>query len=579
MTDKDLLRSDRAALVEALTSAGATIRGNAVKCPFHNDAHPSGSIYESDSVWRFKCMACGVGGDILDIRALAGGTTPGDEIKKLAGPKPRKHTPSQKYYASLDGVREFLRGKIGQIENEYIYTSADGEYFETIFRCLTPGGKSFMPCHLTDGGYILKAPSKPWPLYNLTNVTQAETVVICEGEKCTDALTRYGFVATTSPGGSKNAKNADWSPLAGKKIILWPDCDAAGRSYAADVESILESLNPVPRISVLDPVQLDLAESEDVADFVSQLNVLNKTDAEITAAIADALQTAKTRSIAGEVRQRIADIRAGRYAAIPWPWPLIHNLTKALLPGERTLLVGSPGATKTFLTLQAFEFWMALGIKCVLFEAEQNRVYHLTRALAQKSGCAWLSDADIVKERADEADAIATEYSDFLDRFGRILNTTDSVMSLDEIAVWIEEKAKAGFRIIGVDPVTAFQRTGKPWEADDKFLRQVEHIARDYGCSVFMVTHCVKHVTGPDMSQVAGAASYERFTQTVLWLESHEIKTSTIHTPLGPSEYRHNRTIHILKANNGRGCGFRLAFDFDADNLTLSEIGLIRAKK
>ena len=32
-------------------------------CPFHNDTKPSLGIYERHGEWRYKCFACGAGGD------------------------------------------------------------------------------------------------------------------------------------------------------------------------------------------------------------------------------------------------------------------------------------------------------------------------------------------------------------------------------------------------------------------------------------------------------------------------------------------------------------------------------------
>jgi len=142
-------------------------------------------------------------------------------------------------------------------------------------------------------------------------------------------------------------------------------------------------------------------------DFVEQLQVLGKTDAEITAALDAAIKTAKTRSIAGEVRQRIADIAAGRYAAIEMCWALLSGLTKALLPGTVTLLAGSGGATKSFMALQTFADWMLRGLRVAIWELEEDRTFHLTRALSQRSGCAGLTDPDWVKDNTELADEIA----------------------------------------------------------------------------------------------------------------------------------------------------------------------------
>ena len=589
MTDKDLLRSDRAALVAALQEAGAMkFRGNACCCPFHQDLHPSAGIFNKDGVWRFKCQACGEAGDVFDIRAKVAGTVPADELRKVSGEKSQRRPAqtrrsSNPTFASMDAVREHLTRTVGAIEAEYVFTDANGEYVQTEFRLIPKDkakDKECRPVHLTDAGYVVKAAEKPWPLYRLPEIAGAETVIIVEGGKCADCLTRYGFAVTTSMSGAKNAKSTDWGPLAGRHVIIWPDHDVDGRHYLADVEALLEQLHPAPRISVLDPASLDLAEKEDVADLVAQLKVLGKTDAEITTAIAEALKKAKPRSMAGEVRQRIADIKAGRYAAIPWVWPLLSVLTMALLPGTVTLLAGSGGATKSFMVLQAFVYWLSLGLRVALFECEQDRTFHLTRALAQECECAGLTDPNWVKDNAAFADEIADKHSTFLDNVGRILHArADAEVTLRDLAQWVGDQGKRGSRIIGVDPVTAAARLGDPWVADAKLLQSVKRTATDYGVSILLVTHPVKSVTYPDMTQLAGSAAYQRFCQTILWLEMHDPKMSEIKTSCGTTEVEHNRTLYILKARNGKGGGFKLAFQFEPENLKLSELGAIRPKK
>jgi len=583
MTDKETIRADKSALVAVLQDAGAVFRGNACKCVFHQDTHPSAGIYLKDGVWRFKCQACGEGGDIFDIQAKLNKTTVGDELKAVGRSKPQgQATPKRDAlaFASLDAVRAYLTAKVGPIESEHPYPSADGDVVQIVFRCRTAEGKTFRPVHLTDKGYILSAAAKPWVLYGLPAVVNAETVVTCEGERCVDTLIRYGFTATTSAGGAKNAKNTDWTPLAGKAVSLWPDNDADGRRYMADVESILQGLHPAPRLSLIEPSSLDLAEREDVVDFVEQFHVVGKNDAEITTAIAEALKTAKTLSIAGEVRQRIADIRAGRYAAIGWPWELLGNLTKALLPGTVTLLAGSVGASKSFMAIQTFTYWLGLNLKVALFEAEEDRTFHLTRALAQRAACATLTDPDWTKEHADEADQIAQEHAAFLDSFGRVIHAMPEAQpNLEQLASWVKTKAEAGCRIIGIDPVTAAARIGDPWTADGRFLQAIKRTATDYGCSILLVTHPTKTAAFADLTALAGAACYQRFAQTILWLEHHEAKVSRVKTACGTLDLEHNKTLYILKARNGKGGGFKLAYDFDAESLSLHEVGLIMGKR
>jgi hypothetical protein len=56
--------------------AGITVpaRGGLVRCPVHDDEHPSCSVSAREPVW--KCHACGAGGTIYDLAsAVLGGPT------------------------------------------------------------------------------------------------------------------------------------------------------------------------------------------------------------------------------------------------------------------------------------------------------------------------------------------------------------------------------------------------------------------------------------------------------------------------------------------------------------------------
>jgi len=584
------IRRDRAALVAELENAGAKVKNNTVTCPFHDDHKASGGIFQGkdDGAWRFKCLACGVGGDVFDIRAKAAGISTAEAIKEIAGrscTKPNKNkqvgSAPTLAFANLQAVRDFLQSKIGLIVSEHNYTNESGDTVQIVFRCESgTDGKTYRPIHLTDQGYTLGFAPKLWPLYDLPSVSKAETVIVVEGEKCTDVLSRCGFTATTSAGGAKNARSADWRPLAGKSVVLWPDCDTEGKRYMLDVQQILESLQPAPRILVLDPTRLDLVEKEDAFDFIAQLKILNRPDAEITAAIAEVLKKARPLSITTEVQQRVADIKAGRYMCIDWPWNDLNRFTRALLPGTVTLLVGNPGATKSFMALQVFNFWNEMGLRTSLYVVEEDKIFHITRALAQRTGQADITDPNWVKENSQLVERLIANNRQFLDDFGRCLYASpDTQPTLVQLAQWIEQQAKTGCRLIGVDPVTSAERGGEPWVVDSKFLQAIKRTATDYRCSIILVTHPIKAVSFPDLSQVAGSAAYQRFSQTILWLESHDEKSSKVRMAVGTTFMTYNRTLHILKARNAKGMGLKLAYQFDSDSLTLKEIGLIQKEK
>jgi hypothetical protein len=80
--------------------------------------------------------------------------------------------------------------------------------------------------------------------------------MLCEGEKSADALNRIfpDHVAMTSPGGAMAAAKADWAPLAGRAVIIWPDHDETGAAYALEVAAILLGLGSA--VSIIDVARL-----------------------------------------------------------------------------------------------------------------------------------------------------------------------------------------------------------------------------------------------------------------------------------------------------------------------------------
>jgi putative DNA primase/helicase len=122
------------------------------------------------------------------------------------------------------------------------YLDAAGRLLGYVRRFDTAEGKAFRPLTLwrpTAGGkaeWRWESWPAPRPLYGLRGLTERPSapVVVCEGEKAADAAQRLlpSFVAVTSPNGSRSAGKADWSPLRGRRVIVWPDADEAGIAYA-----------------------------------------------------------------------------------------------------------------------------------------------------------------------------------------------------------------------------------------------------------------------------------------------------------------------------------------------------------
>ncbi len=91
-----------------------------------------------------------------------------------------------------------------------------------------------------------------------------------EGEKAADAATRLlpGFVAVTSPNGSKGAGKADWSALRGRAVTVWPDADVAGLEYGRRVAMLATGAGALA-VAIVSPPR-DVRVSWDAADALAE---------------------------------------------------------------------------------------------------------------------------------------------------------------------------------------------------------------------------------------------------------------------------------------------------------------------
>lgn len=156
-------------------------------------------------------------------------------------------------------------------ESLHVYTDRDGQPLHWRIRLKHPdtGEKWIRPMKLNGTGYALGEPDYPdgKPLYRLheLNARPDDPVMVTEGEWCADALAKRGALATTS-GAADSAGKADWSVLAGRGAIIWPDNDEAGQRYAHEVAERLRALNCTVRI--IDVATLSLPPKGDVVDWL-----------------------------------------------------------------------------------------------------------------------------------------------------------------------------------------------------------------------------------------------------------------------------------------------------------------------
>lgn len=602
MTDSiDRLRHDRAALEAEIVATGSTIKGDSCNCPHpdHPDRRPSASIScAPDGVWRVKCFSAGcfgaAGGDVFDVRATIQRRDVADLLREIrAADAPR----SKPALAPAPDMLTIAKRYSAAITNEQINALADrlGVSADALRRlrlgwCERDGAYSF-PMRGAGGnvtGIRLRRDDAKYAerggkdaLFIPTNLIGDGPLVVTEGPTDCAAALDMGYDAIGRANNSARTTDDLIAEYVTRQrcdeVWIITDADPAGSRAAEATQAAADRLTArlVPIVGTV-RVFAPPSPHKDVRAWRISGATADDVDA--------AAQASSSRGPAGELRDMLAAEIDGRRSAIAWPWRLVTRGTQAMIPGTVTLIVGDPGSGKSLFVMQALAYWHDCGVKVAIFELEQSRAEHLKRALAQRVGASWLTDLEQVHQRPDEAMAYHAEHSAWLDAFGRTIHDAPTEpVKLSDLIGWTEARAAEGARIVAIDPATAAETTDRPWDDAQRFLHTVMPILDRYGASLILVTHPKKGKQKGSIStldDLAGGAAWARFAQSIMWLERHdEPREVTVKGFAGlnhvtSAEYI-NRTLRVMKARNGKGAGWQLGFNFDADNLRFNELGAI----
>ncbi len=254
--------ADLASRFLTLTKAGKEYRA---LCPWHEDNKPSLTIYEKRGQWQFKCFACGEGGDVFSFYALMNGLDLKADFRKIVDEvgngaghgtgtivvPPLKKAPPREIVPCPAGVPAPEMGAGGELGGSvHPYLDADGNLIA--FAVYREGERE--PQYWTYGRYSPVDPPRwerrGWrenaPLYGLEQLARKPDaqVLICGSERAADAagVLLPTMAAIAYPGGLGGYKLTDWRQLEGRKIVLWPDADEAGRQAMQRVAALLKGL-------------------------------------------------------------------------------------------------------------------------------------------------------------------------------------------------------------------------------------------------------------------------------------------------------------------------------------------------
>ena len=197
------------------------------------DGNPGRSLVvelEGERRGLWKDFATDEGGDVIALWARSHGLSARHDFPRVASDIRQWLGLAPPLPPARPEGRSVAVDELGPYTAKWDYLSADGELIACVYRYDPPSGKEYRPWDVR--ARMWRAPD-PRPLYNQPALAKARDVVLVEGEKCAQALIDNGICATTAMhGANAPVDKTDWSPLAGKTVVIWPDRDPPGWDYA-----------------------------------------------------------------------------------------------------------------------------------------------------------------------------------------------------------------------------------------------------------------------------------------------------------------------------------------------------------
>lgn len=228
----------------------------------HGEAGESLKVKLSSGAW--SDFATGDhGSDLISLYAAVHDVNNGEAFRQLGGevpqtprlngharppappPEPDRRVVTPVPDASADC--ECIHPRYGRPARRWTYFDGNGEVLGYVAR-YEPAGqrKQIVPWTFDGDRWGMGQWPAPRPLYGLQELYARPdaAVLVVEGEKAADAAAEFckPYVVMTWPAGAMAADKADWTPLRGRKVLLWPDADEPGVKAMQRVAQIISPL-------------------------------------------------------------------------------------------------------------------------------------------------------------------------------------------------------------------------------------------------------------------------------------------------------------------------------------------------
>lgn len=236
------------------------------RCPAHEDRSPSLtiSVGENGGALLFCHAGCSTESVVASLGMTLAGLMPADSHRNGA---PKARTTARKAKGAAPKAREpgSTRNDNRKIAALYDYLDEAGELLFQVVRYEPKGFRQRKP--KPGGGWdwrVKGTRAVPYRLLELLAADPEATVFIVEGERDVENLRSIGIVATCNAGGAGKWLTEYAEFLRGRRVVVVPDNDQAGRNHAQQVAQSLQGIAAEVRILELS----ELPAKGDVSDWI-----------------------------------------------------------------------------------------------------------------------------------------------------------------------------------------------------------------------------------------------------------------------------------------------------------------------